>query len=475
MSRATKWIIGVITALVVVLGGSTAAYASYYSGRALPGTSIAGESVSGMTQAEIVENIQQRADDFTADLTVDGKEYEPSLSDLGITVDAEATAEKALTSSADAWSRVKGLFDSSDVPLEVSLDEGVLDEYAEELVKALGEPAKNASVSFDPEAEAFTVEPASVGHGLEMEEFRNFAKSTAANLSEDAAEFTSLETEPEVSTEDAQKFADSANQLIAVPVSISTGNRTINPTIEERAKWVDLDTEDGMLDEAIIDEKSVQTWALETAESTNDEPVPGIHNINSRGDVVSTPEPGTPGYFVNNAQSIADGLVAALKNREAFEGQLEYDQVEQEFEERLIADGAENLAYQAAPGEKWIDINLSNATTSAYEGATIVRGPVPMVPGEPGTETVTGTFRVYLQYEMQTMRGLNQDGTKYETPDVPWVTYFHGGYALHGAPWRSSFGWSGPGGSHGCVNMPVGDAKWFYDFAEIGTIVVSHY
>ncbi|HHT40223.1 MAG TPA: hypothetical protein GX000_01040, partial [Actinomyces sp.] len=109
MSRATKWIIGVITALVVVLGGSTAAYASYYSGRALPGTSIAGESVSGMTQAEIVENIQQRADDFTADLTVDGKEYEPSLSDLGITVDAEATAEKALTSSADAWSRVKGL------------------------------------------------------------------------------------------------------------------------------------------------------------------------------------------------------------------------------------------------------------------------------------------------------------------------------------------------------------------------------
>ena len=212
-----------------------------------------------MTQAEIVENIQQRADDFTADLTVDGKEYEPSLSDLGITVDAEATAEKALTSSADAWSRVKGLFDSSDVPLEVSLDEGVLDEYAEELVKALGEPAKNASVSFDPEAEAFTVEPASVGHGLEMEEFRNFAKSTAANLSEDAAEFTSLETEPEVSTEDAQKFADSANQLIAVPVSISTGNRTINPTIEERAKWVDLDTEDGMLDEAIIDEKAFKT------------------------------------------------------------------------------------------------------------------------------------------------------------------------------------------------------------------------
>ena len=73
------------------------------------------------------------------------------------------------------------------------------------------------------------------------------------------------------------------------------------------------------------------------------------------------------------------------------------------------------------------------------------------------------------------MRGLNVDGTRYETPDVPWVTYFHGGYALHGAYWRSTFGHGGPGGSHGCVNMPIPAAKWFYDWAGIGTTVVSHY
>ena len=59
--------------------------------------------------------------------------------------------------------------------------------------------------------------------------------------------------------------------------------------------------------------------------------------------------------------------------------------------------------------------------------------------------------------------------------DVPWVTYFTGSYALHGAPWRNSFGWSGEGGSHGCVNMPVSEAKWVYDWAPVGTTVVSHY
>jgi len=69
------------------------------------------------------------------------------------------------------------------------------------------------------------------------------------------------------------------------------------------------------------------------------------------------------------------------------------------------------------------------------------------------------------------MRGENADGTNYEAPDVPWVTYFYRGYALHGAPWRSSFGYSG---SHGCVNLPVSVAKQVYDFAPLGTPVVVH-
>ena len=69
----------------------------------------------------------------------------------------------------------------------------------------------------------------------------------------------------------------------------------------------------------------------------------------------------------------------------------------------------------------------------------------------------------------------NADGTKYETEGVPWVTYFTGSYAMHGAPWRSSFGWSGYGGSHGCVNMPVDAAKFIYDWTDMGDTVVVHY
>ena len=73
------------------------------------------------------------------------------------------------------------------------------------------------------------------------------------------------------------------------------------------------------------------------------------------------------------------------------------------------------------------------------------------------------------------MRGTNLDGTTYVAENIPWVTYFTGSIAFHGAPWRDSFGWSGPGGSHGCLNMPVADAQFIYGWAPMGAVVVSHY
>ena len=158
-----------------------------------------------------------------------------------------------------------------------------------------------------------------------------------------------------------------------------------------------------------------------------------------------------------------------------YKGTFTYDKTPAKWTERKVARGAENLAYPATDGEKWIDVNLSRHTMTAYIGAKVVYGPVKMVNGSNLKPTVTGTFHVYYKRELQTMRGSNADGSKYETPDVPWISYFHRGFALHGAPWRSSFGYAGVNGSHGCVNLPVSVAKWVYDFAPIGTTVVSHH
>ena len=184
---------------------------------------------------------------------------------------------------------------------------------------------------------------------------------------------------------------------------------------------------------------------------------------------------GKKGWKVNNLGAIANQVVQAVQAGEAFAGSFDYDEVTPTYEQRKIAPGAENLPYPAAPGEKWIDINLTTARMTCYEGTEVVRGPIPVVPGKPSSPTVDGHFNVYLQYESQTMRGLNDDGSRYVEPDVPWVSYFHESYSIHAAPWQRTFGWTGPGGSHGCVNTPTSDAEWVYHWADLGTSVMSHY
>ena len=92
LSLKTRWAIGVVSALVLLVVCAGVVYAANYSGRALPGTTIAGTSVAGMTRDQVVAAVNQRADATNVSLTVEGKTTQASLNEAGITVDADGTA-----------------------------------------------------------------------------------------------------------------------------------------------------------------------------------------------------------------------------------------------------------------------------------------------------------------------------------------------------------------------------------------------
>lgn len=119
-----------------------------------------------------------------------------------------------------------------------------------------------------------------------------------------------------------------------------------------------------------------------------------------------------------------------------------------------------------ASGEKWIDVNLSTQTITAYQGQTPVYSAL-VSTGLWGTPTVVGTFSIYAKYASTPM-----SGPGYYLPNVPNTMYFHKGYAIHGAYWHNNFGTPM---SHGCVNLSLPDAEWFYNWAPLGTKVVTHY
>jgi LysM repeat protein len=134
--------------------------------------------------------------------------------------------------------------------------------------------------------------------------------------------------------------------------------------------------------------------------------------------------------------------------------------------------GAPNPAPNPAPvtppvvgGQRWIDIDLSSQTLTAYEGNTPVFNT--LVSTGLAFPTPVGTYHILYKLQAQRMTGPG-----YDLPNVPWVMYFtNRGHAIHGAYWHNNFG---SPMSHGCVNMRVSEAQWLYDFTPNGTTVVVH-
>ncbi|MBK9924861.1 MAG: L,D-transpeptidase [Anaerolineales bacterium] len=117
-------------------------------------------------------------------------------------------------------------------------------------------------------------------------------------------------------------------------------------------------------------------------------------------------------------------------------------------------------------GERWIDVDLTNQRTYAYEGDTLVNSFV-VSTGTWATPTVTGQYNIYVKY-----RSARMSGPGYSLPNVPYIMYFYGSYGLHGTYWHNNFGTPM---SHGCVNLTTDDAAWLYNWASVGTLVNVHY
>lgn len=123
----------------------------------------------------------------------------------------------------------------------------------------------------------------------------------------------------------------------------------------------------------------------------------------------------------------------------------------------------------ATGDRRWIDLSIRDQTLVAYEGqkpvyVTLVstgRGGL----GDPEKvfATVRGTFMIVSKHVSATMDGEDDKSDSYNLLDVPFVQYFHKGYALHGTYWHDEFGQVR---SHGCVNLSPIDSAWLFEWTD---------
>lgn len=460
-------------ALLLGIGAGGYAYASYYADVAAPHTTVAGIDVSGMSREEIATLVRSRAESVTVSVTGDVSAT-ASLAQLGTTVDAEATAQAAIAPSSSVLHRLTALVSPTSIDVVTATDPMVTADYAQSLVPEGRTRARNADLALGDDGETFEVVPGSEGVGLDTQALQTAVDTAASTLSGTQVSLSLATVTPEVTDEMAAAVARSANSMVAHSVTLTGPEEAfLTADLPTKASWVVTTSHPHTAPTLSVNVSEVESWIRTKAAFLNVDSVTGKRYVDPSGNVAAVPVQAQDGRHVSNAEALATAAAAALEAGTDYSGTLETATDTAAWQDKLIDYGAQDLAYPAAPGEKWIDIDLSKATTTAYEGSSVVHGPVPMVPGSPDHPTVTGTYAVYLKYAAQDM-GCTP-GWPYCARGVPWVSYWHESYALHGAPWQHTFGWSGPGGSHGCINLPVSEAKWFYDWDEIGTPVVSHY
>lgn len=124
---------------------------------------------------------------------------------------------------------------------------------------------------------------------------------------------------------------------------------------------------------------------------------------------------------------------------------------------------------------RWIDVNLTQQLMVAYDGRNAERTIVTTT-GMAGWETPTGFYTILWRVANETMTsGAIGAEDFFRLEDVLFTQYFTElGHAVHYAWWRTPETIGRPG-SHGCLNTLFDDARFLWDWANVGTPVLVHY
>jgi hypothetical protein len=128
-------------------------------------------------------------------------------------------------------------------------------------------------------------------------------------------------------------------------------------------------------------------------------------------------------------------------------------------------------------GGRWLDVSLNgSAKVVAYEAGAPVRSFF-AIKGVPRWPTPLGTWSIVRRVANETMDSATIGIPRaspggYLLKNVLYTQYFREtGESLHYNWWSSAWGTSG---SHGCLGLSLGDSKWLWEWASVGTPVVIH-
>ena len=403
---------------------------------------VGGVDLSTLSVEEATAALNEAAASYRLALKVNGKTLNVAAADLGLKLD-EAALKQYIDAIGSGAELPEALFTYDRAALKSVISRG------------LDTAPVNATVTYNSSKKQFEANAGKNGTKVDADAAADAAAASLGMLLADAeAQVKTTEVAPEItaSSEKVTKAISKANGYLKVSLSYTyapEGGEKATETISAAKLASFVKISDKL--EVSISKSAIESYASDMS---------GRHSGSDyKGSFVTTGG-STIGYTVTyygqrvNKSALADDIYKCVTEQ---------------------VSGTRTAPYSAKSskpyGGSYVEIDLSSQKLWLYKnGERIISTSFVSGSVAEGHRTPTGIYSIYSK---QTDRYLT--GADYRSFVHYWMPFL-GGYGLHDASWRSSFGGTiyYYDGSHGCVNLPSSAAKTIYNNVSVGTKVILY-
>ncbi len=436
---------------------------AWYNGRMMPGVTVAGHDLSGLTTAEARLVIQKDVAAYRTKLNIAGESYVLSAPELGVTFDVETTLTSAYNTGRDGWL----LPPPHQEPLGLSyrLNRAQLNDFATEVAAKIGTPPVDATVVLSG-AKLSTVDEKS-GWSIDRAGLERLIEDDVHSPGKVLITVKPHERVADIQAKALAPTIAETRQLMATPIVLSYNDLTFTPTAAQIGQWISFVKQpDGLAYKLVpqVDTAKLKNYVQNLANKLDVSPVNKKVTVENGVSKVQTE--GADGTAIDQ-----DPVTAAIAGAVTHQSPLTFTITSHPVAFRTISTTLVSLDLG-----RYVEVNLSKQHLWVWQDHNVIYdSPVTSGATGAGLGTVTGLFSIYYKTTNTHLVGY-QYGYNYDVPVKYWMP-FYSGYGLHDAVWRhGNFGGQDYyyGGSHGCVNLPDAAAEFIYNWSTIGTPVWVH-
>lgn len=409
------------------------------------GTTLLDVDISSLTKEDAWTKFASAAENYSLELNVDGAALSVSAQEIDLFCNQQAFDAAAIALELGATPDLSNL---------VSFNEGKLRAI---MSANFNKDVTEASLVFDEASGQYTLLPDADGQKSNPNALVAEAKKAICNLlpQQTLTGFSEIINPVRSAGDPAlQDALAKVNKMLGVQLTYK-----FKPAEETKSHEIPAEVirsfvtvgEDGL--SAIINKEAVEAYVKELSEKYS---IAGKNSsFKTTGGSTVNLKVAYNGKYVDSAD-LTDDIIKCLKEGTSGTRTAPYQ-----------PSGIRNMPY----GGTYIEINLDKQHLWFYKNGKCIVS-TDFVSGKVAENMCTpnGVFSIYAK---QTDRYLT--GATYRSFVNYWMP-FHGGYGLHDATWRSSFGGDIYlyNGSHGCVNLPLSAAGKIYKNATVGTKVILY-